>query len=124
MPEKDAGFDPYRSYRPDDVPTWYEATGRSWNWSRWLLAIIPAAYLISIWFNHIAFLEPKTAEQARMIKEQSELFNVMMPCMAAFMWLIIFLNGIVQERWAKTPKEIEAKERAQLAALKRKYEDG
>jgi hypothetical protein len=76
---------------------------------------------MAILLPKLIFLEPMSVKQAADIQAMTDFMKISIPCVAVFMWLLMFLTGITGERAAKTPKEIEAKERALLAALKKKY---
>lgn len=109
--------------RPDDVPSWGESTRRCWRWSKWLLTTIPVALLFAWWIQGIAYKAPRTPFEALEISLQTTLMYQMMLVLSGGMWLLIFLNGILNERWAKTPKELEIRERKLLAELQNKYPD-
>jgi len=110
--------------RPSDVPGWGECVRRAWNWSKWLLTIIPIAAIMAVLLPLWLFNEPQTAAQAQYIKDYTRFMILAMPAMAFCLWVVLFLNSIIQERVAKTPLELEEQERRLLARLKEKYPNG
>jgi len=114
---------PRRMGRPNDVPSWGECTRRAWKWIRWVLSIVPLSSIMGLTIVHYAYKAPTTPIEAVNIQAMKEMALYGMPLVALFMWTIIFLSAIQQERWAKTPKEVEEQERNRLAYLKNKYPD-
>jgi len=110
--------------RPSDVPGWGTCTRRAWHWSKWILLVVPFAAIMALLLPLWLFNEPQTAAQAQYIKDYTRFMVFAMPAMGLILWVVLFLNAIMQERAAKTPLELEEQERRLLARLKEKYPNG
>ena len=109
--------------RPDDVPSWKECFARGWRWSKWNLLLVPLMPFMVLGISKVAFLDAKTADDAARIATYNSTMIKVMPFTALTLWLMLFLLAGYSERVALTPKEKEERERRQLQALKRKYDN-
>ena len=106
--------------RPDDVLPWRQCFWLSWK-ENWFL--LPVFSLITPSFVYIIPQLVLTETGQKTVTSRDEfVMSFAMLVIVAFMWMAIFLLRAASIREAKTPKEIEARERAFLAQLKDKYE--
>lgn len=109
--------------RPNDVPSWKECVKRAWLLWRYQLWIIPGTVVIPIFITYTFLEKPVTGSDPAVIQAYEYVDSLwkIMPFMGLFLWLFLFLIGVIMERISDTPLEMEAKEKALLSKLKNKY---